>query len=675
MGLTTISPHSSFPATVKPAEVEYRATWADPWLSASGLEVVRAVATAGAQDLASCELQCRYGMVQDAGESGFTLRQFPSGFRGLWIRIKLEDEMAIKSVQWIGRISSDPTRVHIASSVASGLTTFAAYGPQQELRKCAVGTSFWYDSTSDEVQELEWVPSFNLRDSDGLVIGNRTPDSHLDTHDSHHFCSDRSTAELWTPADVATYILKNFMEYTDGPVWELAGQVSAIESEDFVLSMDSTSTVDQVLRRIISTRQGLDYRIVYCEGTGPSDPERFEVQVFSVATYSVYYQGHTLPANPDQVILNLHAHNDAVEVIRELTHDHKYCQIRVRGGRIVACCSLVGNSAHVTSSLKGTLSHLVAQSLITAYKAAEGEGADPEEHDAFRKQDRFRNVFRLFGAPMDWNQAAHGLARTVDSNGDLQGAGTGDFQNVHRTTKSWTPLSEDVDYSVDPPVDSDSTRPHDLLPPIVWLYDHENARYVSAEEMGISVSVSSSDLAVYLSAAPNYLLALNHWNDAQAGDKDPLYDWEEMVVTLAFPTDQRLQLVHGDALPDGDGSIIDIDVPEAELWYVAPGTFVRTDNYGDLVTVPGAGLLVIRNDVEKLRRVMAGAIARYRYARGRGQIRMKGLWPWAELLGQILATFTGPSGSTESIDAPITSITWNFDAHGPTTTLQTGFAQ
>ena len=67
---------------------------------------------------------------------------------------------------------------------------------------------------------------------------------------------------------------------------------------------------------------------------------------------------------------------------------------------------------------------------------------------------------------------------------------------------------------------------------------------------------------------------------------------------------------------------------------------------------------------------MAGAIARYYMERNRAEIIVKRLLPWGNLVGQILTVVQG-SGSTQTIQAPITSVEW----HENTTVIRTGFAK
>ena len=81
---------------------------------------------------------------------------------------------------------------------------------------------------------------------------------------------------------------------------------------------------------------------------------------------------------------------------------------------------------------------------------------------------------------------------------------------------------------------------------------------------------------------------------------------------------------------------------------------------------------VLRNDVDRLALVMAGAIARYYNTRARAEIEIVGLRPWGDLVGQIM-TVIEEGGDTQEIKAPITAVDW-IAGDRPMTIVRTGFA-
>ena len=204
--------------------------------------------------------------------------------------------------------------------------------------------------------------------------------------------------------------------------------------------------------------------------------------------------------------------------------------------------------------------------------------------------------------------------------------------------------------------------------------------YVLAEEVGIGVSASGSDWGVLLSAKPNHILAKNHFEDANLTAVQPKYDHEETIATIAVETDKRLMIQAdvSDSWGPSDG-VLDIEVPDAEMWYLAANTVVGT-RIDKLALVPGlletsGEAKFLRNDAPRLQFVLAGAIARYQLQRYKCEVVIQGLRPWTGLLGQILTVIE--QGGTHTINTPITSIEWQVpdtEGEAPVTTIRAGFA-
>jgi len=179
-----------------------------------------------------------------------------------------------------------------------------------------------------------------------------------------------------------------------------------------------------------------------------------------------------------------------------------------------------------------------------------------------------------------------------------------------------------------------------------------------------------------LGGKKNHILADGHWAGANATNFVPLWDYDNMVATLAIRTDQRLALEFSlpDAMPSG--GVMDIVVKDAEYWYLAPHTVVGVDNEGHLQTT-GDDPIELRNDRDRLLFVMAGALSRYYASRSRAAITINGLVPWPLLVGQIL-TVVEDGGSAQQMAAPITSVEWSVpegEHATPTTKISAGFAQ
>ena len=116
-------------------------------------------------------------------------------------------------------------------------------------------------------------------------------------------------------------------------------------------------------------------------------------------------------------------------------------------------------------------------------------------------------------------------------------------------------------------------------------------------------------------------------------------------------------------------TILDIEVMGAEIWALAPYTYIGVDDNGGMQN-SGNEWRILRNDSERIQGIMAGAIARYSDNRCRAEVVIKRFHPWSHLVGQILSVIE-EGGDIHDVEAPLTAISW--DAVGRTT-LFTGFA-
>ena len=212
---------------------------------------------------------------------------------------------------------------------------------------------------------------------------------------------------------------------------------------------------------------------------------------------------------------------------------------------------------------------------------------------------------------------------------------------------------------------------------MVALYDDSQAgsigHWFPVEAKGIGVYALQNEWGVLLSASPNHLLAKYHFALANPTETDPAYDYDKLVATIALETDHRLELFY--EVPGGDESIIEIPVPDAQLWILKGGTIVEADPK-DLIGLwtSGGNDRVLRNDSPRLALIMAGAIARYCQPRHRAEVVLKGYQMWQDLLGNIL-TVVEQDGDAQRLEAPVTSIQWIMSERGPQRVIRAGYAR
>lgn len=678
---------SAPPPSVHPPMVKVRRKWADDWVLTHDIFPVSGSAHSAGADMGSMMFRRRYGDVKQPRLGSGIGVVAPIDLRGWWIRVDLitdSDEITI----WVGRISSQTRDVFGDAAKPSGSEELVAYEPLQELHRQHIANSFWYDTNANDFN-IGWVPDMNPLDDRNLQVGNRSilkfdPDDPADPSQGSYLYDDN---QLWTRFDALEYILKNFADrgWADGPNWKIGGQADVLANLTDTISFGNTQTAAEALRRIIPPEIGLDWRIRFVAAPSDGEEDYFEIFVFALRSQETTFLGATLPANPN--VVNITTTAEELKRIRVVkTHDNRYSKVRVLGSRIIVCCTLGGGDLGGGLGWQGQLIPAWLTALQNAYNAGAGVGADATDHDAARLNDRFRPVWQLFAAwPNNWNFNDGFAAPVVDLEGQVQPPDqSADRQQSVRRTLSWIPLREGIDYTSTPPVDNNPTgRRTAFLPPAVWMWGTPPVeegeavpanRWFPIEEAGIGVSSLNKDLGVLLSSKPNHMLALDRFSAAAPTNSDPVYNYDNLMVTLAFESDQRLVLGADLALGPDDadpGGTLYIDMPELQFWYLAPYTMIGVTDLGLGRFAEPSGQ-VLRNDTARMALAVAGAIARYLEPRNRAEIHTRGLFPWSNMIGHIVAVLeSGEAGSFE-IDAPITSVEWDFESGQ--TTIRTGFA-
>jgi hypothetical protein len=710
MGATITTPSvTAVPPQVVQPIIQIKQDWQDFWAVAPELLASNISTASAGQDLSRLVFHRRYGSVKDTYQTDFATRT-ETDLTDWWIRVRaLNAEATDLQTVWLGRISGDDATKYASSAVPAGVQQWVAYGGAQILRKRAIGRSFHL--RDGQVQDIGWVPPLN--DPAKSEVGNRSSG----TGDGVYMYGGE---ELWNYRQYVEYLLAKFLDESaaGGPEWTLTGQADVLEKLSTPIRWGTTQTVYQMLRRLIPLDRGIDYTVRIVASHTPSEgadiPEAgFEIFVYAVSPIEYTFAGVTMPKNPLAVPINAGTANDLHPSPRIIaSHDRKFKRIRALGKRIVVCCSLWAAKAPAAALVPETTVGIPSYSnggaatlpsLVKKWEAAiEAEyktgavGKDDEaDHDEYRRQDKFQDVYASFGAPVAWDMNGGTAAPWCDAEGTLRtdDPGTGDdesiadYQTILRRTLSWIPLKEGEDWTNiaaaasrarGTPTDVDDHQA-DYLPPIAWLFDLATFAFTDSSKLGVGVRPKRHDWGVLLRASPNHIMGQNHFgNEGESALKTakwPRYDWQELAVTIAFESDQRytMEWAHPDATAK-DG-VLELEV-DAELHYLAPNTIVATP-YPDstpAVVLSGDEGRVIREDRELMGLVMAGAISRYGYGRNRASVAMKGLVPCHDLIGQILTTIE-ESGNSHVINGPITGVTWDMAlSSSPSTVIRAGYA-
>ncbi len=723
-GITVIGPNPARNAppwkTVIPW-VEIRKNWGDLWQYVPSLEFVRATRATAAQDIGSCVLKHRYGALRHPHEFGpQPLKHNPAGWNrqgavGSWIRIWFAGvESARPFVGWFGRIASE-TRDLIGTETDSlgfsspgGVQLFTAYEPLYLLNKIHVSESYWWNETEEDDKRIKWVPGMNSRDELGLIVGNRSTIVHRPL-DANGAAIEGEVATFmyggtsqWSHLAYVEYLLERFANrYNDngfplGPKFKLAGQLNILNTMFTVIRWPDTITVGAMLRKLIPTEAGIDFKTDYKFEQGGNAPETVEIVVHALTAQPSGYSGVELPRNPNQVRIDPTAALD-MTVRLESTGSKRYSTIRLVGDRVVVLANLFGpNEVGIernrpANTLPGIPTMVPAwpnqlaglgepNTLIQEYWKGRGDAAGrPEQHDAARGNSKYQDVYRAFAAPFDWDRDRY--SPRIGPGGVVETLGRGarrrlipsEYQDLVRATLPKLPLRSNIDYTTNPPTDfNESGHLGEYRSPTVWFLAEKLERYVSNDAAEISVSALQLQWGVRLGITPAHVVALHDFIPDGVnifGSKtEPVYDWKKCVALIAMETDQRFMLEHTIAnVDDGDGSVLEIRVPGAQLWFLPPNVVVHADRAGNLRYGKAQEL---RNDRAQLLMTMAGAIARFFNERARAEITIKHYWPSGEWLGHILTT-VGQGLDTHNVQAAVTSVTWE----GHKTIIRTGFAR
>lgn len=655
--------------------IERKAVWEDEWKVDPTLVPISADIASASAGIGAMHMRREYGAVKRVYQDDFGDSESIDIDRH-WVRLRFSYQDG-DDVVWVGRVSTEIREIeggetsHDSDEIPAGGQVWAAYGPLDQLRKISVSRSWWWHEDEDmenggELRIMGWIPAMNIRDHQGMLYGNRSEEKH---NKAFMFGGTRQ----WTRKTFIEHLLDRHANINQGagtnPQWSLGGQTDALEQLFDQIDFGDRMSLLDMLQTLIAPTIGLDFRV------DPTD-DGFEIVVFALSDYTYGFNGAAVPKNPDQIRVDVSDTNSYRRPTINLSNDHKHTKIRIIGARIIIVKSLRGPEAPKVGDGVSLVGKWDA-TLETQYESGAGaKDFSTEQLDAARMRDKYRMVYQRFGAPEEYGIPAPSL----DAYGEITG-GDQEYQTTVRNTMRETKLIEGYDYTQDPPVDNnpDDTLP-DFLPPQVWLKDPLLDIYESSEAIPVQELVPlEHDWGVFLQMELNHLIAKNHFTAVNDSGLDPYYDYDTMIATIAVESDQRLQ-IEWQLYPDDDledYSIHEIEMPEAQMWVLAPDTVVEigTDEYGNK-GVPidsGPKWRVLRSDVDQMNYMMAAEIARYHTARALARIPCRLLLPWQNNIGKILMQVED-KGDLQELRAPVTRVEWTFgDEFG--TTMYAGFAQ
>lgn len=610
------------------------------------LELVECVVAMAGADMSRCVFRRRTGDLMHPHESAFADHDPDWDMLGKWVSVSFTSSAGKSSAQFDGVVVDEATTLMGTDEGKTGAQTWTAYGPLYLMRRVTVAKSYWLDTFSgSSVVEVEGVPSFNLRDELGMLVGNRS----ASVVGTSYVFGGTST---WTRRQAVEYLLARF-----GPTqtWTVSGDTDLLDVAADVVEMGSVGTLANAVRRILSPTFGMDFVIDTHSGS-------FEVRVCSLSERDVTVRGYTLPRNSRRWRAEVGVYPDVRSIRIHRSHAQRYSRLRVIGERAVVCFSLDASRGHLVPKWSAASE--------TQYLAGTGTPSDSSTlHDLARTAPDLHAVFASYGAPAGFALQGVNAAPEFDADGSLSGTAA-THPDIFRSTERWLPLRAGYDYSTGAEVSRVITNHEaDFLPPLAFVYDETESRYVPADAAGLSLAVPHNDWGVVLRGRANHVLALNNWAGAADSAVTPLYDQSKTVATIAIRSGFRLALeVQLEA--DDDGTVLEVYAPGAEFWLAAEGTAYGVAADGTLQTF--ASSLTLRNDADALRALAAGQVARYLQSRARGAVDLEGYQAYTRTLGYMLHSVR-QGGNAEDIGAPITSVAY-LGGTEPRTLIRAGYS-
>ena len=679
--------------------VESKLNWSDPWVRRPYVEPAPSGGTdCAAPSIGFMNFIFNYGKILREKKSSF-LQEYDIEQLDYFIRIVNLNRNG--SPIWTGIVAGEDITPGGANPIG-GDEGFAAFGLCQLLDREEIRTAKALDGNGTIV-DVQKLPTVNLKmdlnttggarsnrsqkwGNAADVFGNRSTSKHSDG--AYVFSSE---GNQWSNLDWAEAILARYAP-VNGPTFQLGGQKSVLDQFHGVFEI-AGKTPWVCLNELISRRRGVGFCPIVIGNV-------VVLYVFTLAESDFSIGDVVIPANSNRISVNLDSSIDIDRPNIVWNAATLFDRIEVRGQPMLSCFTI--------SYPDGTLQKRWSDAIETKYKNGAADAAtyatDPDTgvartsaskatmNDDYRRDDRFCDVYVKHGIPSTWD----GLV------GDGQGGGklpslpscsdSGDvvvfsgtpFLPMGKAFEAFLPMEEGADYGVNP-VDR-SAQAAGAEPtfkkPFALIKNPTSQRWYYVEKSSVDLAGSEAHFALHpremsiaVEASNRYIYGLNSFdpNTVEPCNDVPVFDYRNLMVTIALRTDQVVRMA---VLRDGLNPATDkirtkvIDVPHAELWYIAPNTVVGVNP--DLSPRYYQGNSYLRDDRDRLREVLAAGCSWYGAPRAAVTIPVKRLDAIAPLGALITATMTG--GFVRAINTPVTSIQYRF-GDSPAHTVQTQFGE
>lgn len=627
------------------ATVWVKRSWTDEWIYVPYMRALRVVEEV-APATSTAQLRWHYGYIKREDRGSFQLF-LPQWINGWFVAILVHDYSGTAPL-WLGVIDVEEHAPH-GSEYFQGPQDFTAYGIEHVLNRTTVTGAF------TSAGHIDRGLTFNKRDGRGKQLrGNMS--SGVDGTGTHYFDAN---GDLWSNYQAIEYLIAHYAPA--GMTYQIVGTVTALQNiyQDF--NPDGMK-LDKAIDRLIDKRRGLGWRpIVGLNGV-------VYLYVFSQLRFPIQFGDVYIPANTDQQIVSFDGLLDVKPQFR-FDDSTRYDAVVARGGFV--------NTAFTLSDADGTLEKKWDSDQEDDYKASTASG-EAEDEDAERKTAKYANVYTRFGVPAAWDKrAGDGEGGTKNyvspfmyDDATLNPAAQSPLHLDEKTFNRTVPFDEAVGaatraelrraFVIATAPDSEGTDR--------FYFVHELSQ-ASHPDCNVLVGDNGLELSINPSGL-NHVAAKNHFDpETHVTGTDPIWDYESYIATVELETDTRVMAWY--RLPTLRPAELQrvkyVDYPEAEMWYVLPGTVTDIED-GALVKHAGG---LVRNDSPTIRVLCAMAAAWYLQPKNDLSFVVQGIivgFPSASMIAGVASNW-----AYTNVSSVVTRRTWDFTTKVPTTLIETGY--
>jgi len=590
-----------------------------------------------------------YGMLKRADRGAFVIER-PSALKDWRVRIRTAEVGSGAITQWAGVLRAEEYAPMGRDVAPSGTQVLVALGPEFNLDRAPLASSWWEDEAT--ARRINMSPRFNVYSSGGVVVGNRS-DSKVGS--SYVFVRG---GERWNAIQMLEYVLAR-APIPGGFTWELTGDLETLANWHPVLDTQGKSAW-QVVQALIDRRRGMGVR---CEWYGVGSTVR--VRLFSTSDISFVAEGFNLKANERQVDLDVETGSLLEDAQVQVDGLPQVGLVIVRGAPLKVTFSLteVDDTLEAGWSSQRETEYKDAGTNILGYSAASviSQGAVSDVIRTTRQE--FAQVYQRFKIPddFDWELDARTfqepytdwefstvlpatrdvelpsvkLLPEIDVEGNLLTSTSQPKVPRWRRIERHCGLFKGIDYGAGAEPDAVD----EVMPPLVFLLGsaeegnriiqryYEGSRPGHSSWASVQVRPDDTEAALWITATPAHLIASADFipgTNANPTVASPVSNWRKMIATVQMETNRHIDVMRripGTGVPGEDSEGLVIEIENAELWWVAPGTVVGVREDGTLVRVQESQGMITRDDRAWLRAV--AALAEAWHSRARALVRVR----------------------------------------------------